>query len=135
VIKKTNVQHMKKSDASFRVRVRRKIYERKLREQWVNEIKAGPEDLSELKNPDAAKIYIQHAMSQSVKKRNKGMLLDALRKVANAVDNPRALRLIAISDGDFISVNDILLELGFCLQFDKLSKKEEQPAAQGRETR
>jgi len=88
-------------------------------QKWIHDVNVAPEELHELKNHDQAKKYIQRAMELSVKKRNKEMMLTALRNVATARENPRALHLITHSDGDFISVNAILLELGFFLQFNK----------------
>jgi hypothetical protein len=88
------------------------------REKAFIAIRVTPEQYAELRKPMPAKKYIQMAIEVSAKSKNREVLLAALRNVASATNNKSAQRLLAISDGDFLSVNDVLLELGFCLRFD-----------------
>jgi len=115
--KKANAYRARKIEALMRSRAQRKAQEDAKKGRQADQISVRPEQLSELKNPVKAKKYIQKAMEISVVGKNKELLLTALRNVAIATDNAKAMRLINISDGTFLSVNQILLELGFYLQF------------------
>lgn len=113
-------QHLRVRRQDVEARVANKLAEKAhlQREKAFIAIRLSPERYEEIKKPAAAKKYIQMAIEVSAKSKNREVLLAALRNVASATNNKNAQRLLAISDGDFLSVNDVLLELGFCLKFE-----------------
>jgi len=115
--RKHNVR-VRKPDAETRAESKRAEMTRLKKEKAFIAIRVTAEQYEEIRKPAAAKRYIQKAIEVSAKSKNREVLLAALRNVASATNNKSAQRLLAISDGDFLSVNDVLLELGFCLKFD-----------------
>jgi len=116
--RKQAIHRIRRVDAETRAESKRAELVRLKREKAFVAIRVSPEQYAELKKPDVSKRYIQKAIEVSAKSKNREVLLAALRNVASATNNKSAQRLLAISDGDFLSVNDVLLELGFCLKFD-----------------
>ncbi len=111
------VHRVRRMDAETRAAAKRTEMVHLKREKAYVAIRVSPEQYEELKKPATARKYIQKAIEVSVKSKNRDVLTAALRNVASATNNRNAQRLLAISDGDFLSVNDVLLELGFCLKF------------------